>query len=295
MSQATTPCPKCGTPNLRGTWVCSQCGNTLLVYCPNCHAGNEAGSQVCRSCHTPLAGPVQSAPQSYQQAPPYYQQQPQQYPPPQDYGAQGGQQQQPYPGYQQPPYPGFDQYQQYPGGYDPYGAYPPPQPADLVGKIQFFFDGLTAKLKQIVMTTNPLLLSMLVIVVVGMVVFVILAFQLGWIKTATPVKTVAVKDTSPVLISMLTIKEGASPNSAIISWITNKNSSSQVEYGIWPYANTTTPIEYDPRTGVNMGVMTHQVGLTNLIKKTSYSYRAISYDKDGNKGVSPDMQFDTTQ
>ncbi len=297
MYQATTPCPKCGTQNLRGTWVCSHCGSTLLVYCPQCHSGNEAGSEYCRSCHAPLAAHGQPQPLAPQQQPQpgqeqYYQQYPQY--PPQGYGPPGAPDQQgQYPGYQQPPYPGYDQYQQYPGGYDPYAAYPPP-PTDWLGKAQLFFDSIPSKLKQIVMTTNPMLLSALVILVVGTVIFTILAFQLGWIKTSGPAKPTVVKDTSPVLISMLTIKEGATPHSAIITWVTNKPSSSQVEYGIWPYPNNTTPIQNDPRTGVNMGLLSHQAGLTNLLPRTSYVYRAISYDKDGNKGVSPDMQFDTT-
>ena len=297
---STTPCPKCGAQNLRGTWVCAQCGSTLMVYCPNCRAGNEAGSQYCRNCHTPLASPAQAAPPAQQQQqqpyPGYDQyQQYQQYPqyPQQGYDQQGQQQQ--YPGYdQQQPYQGYDPYQQYPGGYDPYGAYPP-QPNDWLGKAQVAFDGVIAKVKQVLVTTNPILLSALVVLVVGMTVFLILAFQLGWIKTSGPAKTTtAAKDTSPVIISMLTIEQGSIKNSAIISWITNKYASTQVEYGIWPYANTTTPIENDPRTGANMGLMSHKVGLTNLLPKTSYVYKAISYDKDGNKGVSPEMRFDTT-
>ncbi len=288
---STTPCPKCGAQNLRGSWVCSQCGNTLIVYCPACRASNEAGSQYCHNCHTPLSP---QAPQQEQQPYPGYdqcQQQYQQYPQ-QGYGQPG--QQPPYPGYGQQPYPGYDPYQQYPGGYDPYGSYPPP-PADWLGRAQQSFDKAVAKLKQIVMTTNPILLSALVVLVVGMTVFTILAFQLGWIKTASATETTqAVKDTSPVQISMLTIKDGSIPHSAIITWVTNKYASSQVEYGIWPYFNTTTPIENDPRTGTNMGVMSHQVGLVNLLPRTSYIYRAVSYDKDGNKGVSPEMRFDTT-
>lgn len=290
---STTPCPNCGAQNLRGTWVCARCGSTLIVYCPGCRAGNEAGSQYCHHCHAPL--PATTPPQQSQQPYPGYDQyqQPYQQYPQQGYGQPG--QQQPYPGYdQQQPYPGYDPYQQYPGGYDPYGGYPP-APTDFIGKVQQGFDKGVAKLKQIVMTTNPILLSALVVLVVGLTVFTILAFQLGWIKTASPAKTTKeVKDTSPVLISMLTIKEGSIPHSAIITWVTNKYASSQVEYGIWPYANTTTPIENDPRTGANMGLMSHQVGLTNLLPKTSYIYRAVSYDKYGNKGVSPDMQFDTT-
>ena len=155
--------------------------------------------------------------------------------------------------------------------------------------------GFVDRLKQIAMTTNPILLSALVVLVMGLVVFTILAFQLGWIKTGTSSTTAEVVDTSPVLISSIKVEPGAVPYSAIITWVTNKPSSSQVEYGIWPYTNQTTPIQNDPRTGTNAGVLIHQVGLTNLLPRTSYIYRAVSYDKYGNKGISPDMQFDTTQ
>lgn len=289
---STTPCPKCGAQNLRGTWVCSQCGNTLIVYCPACRAGNEAGSQYCHNCRTPLS--PQASQQEQQPYPGYdpYQQQYQQYPQ-QGYDQPG--QQPPYPGYGQQPYPGYDPYQQYPGGYDPYGGYPPP-PADWLGRAQQSFDKAVAKLKQIAVTTNPILLSALVVLVVGMTVFTILAFQLGWIKTDSATKTTqAVADSTPVMLFNVDVIPGSIPHSAIVTWVTNKYASSQVEYGISPYANITTPIENDPRTGANMGVMSHQVGLVNLLPNTTYVYRAISYDKDGNKGVSPDVPFQTTQ
>jgi hypothetical protein len=154
-------------------------------------------------------------------------------------------------------------------------------------------DSLAGRLKQIVQNTNPMLLSALVVLVVGMTIFLILAFQFGWIKTGPPPKAAAPKDTIAPVISMLRVREGAN-SGALISWVTSELSSTQVEYGIWPYANTTTLIENDPRTGINAGVLVHEVGLTNLLPRTSYVYRAVSYDKDGNKGASPDMQFDTS-
>jgi hypothetical protein len=295
MYQQTIPCPKCGSQNLRGQWVCAHCGNTLVAYCPSCHAGNTSDSQYCHACHTVLphasAPPVQ--PQYQPQQPPQYQQQYQQYPPA-GYPDQGQHppQYQPYtqqgyqPQAQQPPY------QDYQGGYGQVDYKPYPvhgggaTPTGLL-------DGLTGRLKEIVQSTNPMLLSGLVVLVVGMTIFLILAFQFGWIKTGPPPKAAAPKDTIAPVISMLRVKEGAS-NGAIISWVTSELSSTQVEYGIWPYANTTTLIESDPRTGVNAGVLVHEVGLTNLLPRTSYVYRAVSYDKDGNKGVSPDMQFDTS-
>jgi hypothetical protein len=296
MYQSTIPCPKCGTQNLRGQWVCAQCGNTLVAYCPSCHAGNAIDSQYCHACHAVL--PHASAPAVQ---PPYQPQQPQarqQYPqyPPAGYPDQGQyppQYQQPYaqqgyqPQAQQPPY------QDYQGSYGQYGDYKP-YPVHGGGAAPVgMLDGLTARLKEIVQNTNPILLSALVVLVVGMAIFLVLAFQFGWIKTGPAPKAAAPKDTQAPVISMLRVREGAN-SGAIITWVTNEPSSTQLEYGIWPYANTTTLIESDPRTGINTGTLTHSVGLTNLLPRTSYVYRAVSYDKDGNKGVSPDMQFDTS-
>lgn len=273
MYQATTPCPKCGAQNLRGTWVCAHCGNTLLDYCPHCHAGNAPGSQFCQSCGQPLqpaAGVPSQAPPASQNA---YQ--------------QGGYAPQ---DYQQP-------YQQYPAGYPPPYDYPAPSPGggDIVSRAQGYLDGFAGKLKQIISTTNPMLLSALVVLVVGMGVFFVLAFQLGWIKTAQPVKPIVVKDTTPPMMSMVEVKAGSSQNTAIISWVTDKPSSSQVKYGPYPYSNNMTPIQNDPTTGTNAGVMVHEVGLTNLIGGSTYVYQCISIDKNGNKAITPEVQFQTTK
>ena len=140
-----------------------------------------------------------------------------------------------------------------------------------------------------------MLLSALVVLVVGMVIFLFLAFQLGWIKTAAPVETAAITDKAAPMISVVQVKAGASPNSAIISWVTDEPSSSQVRYGVWPYANTVTPIQNDPTTGTNTGVLTHEVGLTNLIGGSTYIYQCISIDKYGNKAATPELQFQTTK
>jgi len=298
MYQSTIPCPKCGAQNLRGQWVCAYCGNTLVAYCPSCHAANAADSQYCHACHAMLlhtgAPPV---PPQYQPQQPQQPQQYQQYPqyPPAGYPDQGQYppQYQPYPqqGYQ--PQPQQPPYQDYQAGYGQYGDYKPYPVHGGGAPPAGMLDGLAGRLKEIVRNTNPMLLSALVVLVVGMAVFLILAFQFGWIKTSSAPAVTTPKDTTAPVISMLRIREGAN-NGAIISWVTSEPSSTQVEYGIWPYANTTTLIESDPRTGSNAGALTHEVGLTNLLPRTSYIYRAVSYDKDGNKGVSPDMQFDTS-
>ena len=270
MYQATTPCPKCGAQNLRGTWVCAHCGSTLLIYCPHCHAANVEGSKFCQSCGLPLSGQAQPAAQPTQ---PYSQNQT--------------------PGYQQPAYGPYD-YQQYPGGYPPPYQPTPQASGDIISKAQTYFDSFIGRLKEIVSTANPILLSAMVVLIVGMVVFLVLAFQLGWIKTATATKVVATKDTTPPVISLVQVKPGDNKG-AIIYWVTDKPSSSQVQFGVWPNFTTFTIIQTDPTTGTNKGVLIHEVGLINLIPRSTYNYRCISVDKDGNKAISPDMQFQTAQ
>lgn len=152
-----------------------------------------------------------------------------------------------------------------------------------------------AKLKQFVSTTNPILLSSLVILIVGLGVFLLLAFQLGWIKGAETAKPTVTKNTTPPAVLTVEVKEGATRNTAIIYWVTDKPSSSQVKYGPWPYSNSLTPIQNDPTTGTNAGVLVHEVGLINLTGGTTYVYQCISVDKDGNKVITPESQFQTTK
>ena len=282
MYQSTFPCPHCGHQNPHGTWACAACGYALLVYCSHCQAGNETGSQFCQYCGSPLAGPGQAPVQQ----PPGTGQPQQYYQPDQPYEYQA-------PGAQQPQ-------QQYPyqqEGYQQYDPYRQPGPAySSGGGWQDKLDSFVDRLKQIARTTNPILLSSLVVLVVGLIVFLVLAFQLGWIKTGEPPKqTTGPTDTTPPRISMVEVTPGSAPKSAIISWVTDEYSSSQVQYGPWPYPNTMTPIQNDPTTGQNMGVMVHKVGLTDLVSKTTYLYRVISVDKAGNKTITPESQFLTTQ
>jgi hypothetical protein len=286
MYQPTTPCPKCGNQNLRGTWVCAHCGFTLIIYCPHCRAANVGGSSFCQSCGKPLtsssstpAYPTPAGQQPY--SPPQQPQNPQNT----GYGANDYSQGQ----------------QQYPQGYPPPYNYRQ-QPANYGGfsSIQASLNEFVDKLKLFVGRTNPILLSALVVLIVGMTIFLILAFQLGWIKTdTTSTENTTVADKTPPIITMVQVKAGASPNSAIISWVTNEYSSSQIQYGLWPNDNTNTPIQNDPRTGQNTGLLVHEVGISNLLPKSTYVYRVISFDKAGNKAVFPPastegQKFNTT-
>jgi hypothetical protein len=192
------------------------------------------------------------------------------------YGGQGDQQ-------------AYQGYQQYPE----YGGYPPQTPPFYGGSAGgSILDGLVGRLKHIVVSTNPILLSALVVLIVGLGVFLLLAYQLHWIKAAQPTKAVTATVSKAPVISSLHVKEGTAAYSAIISWITDQNSSSQVEYGLAPYTTTNTPIQDDPRTGVQEGVLKHEVLLTNLIPSSSYAYKVISINKD-DKSVEMQSQFGT--
>ncbi|MFA5399826.1 MAG: fibronectin type III domain-containing protein [Dehalococcoidia bacterium] len=292
MYQSTVPCPKCGAQNLRGQWVCAYCGNTLVVYCPSCHTGNAIDSQYCHACHAVLAytgvPPAQPQYQPQPQQPQPYPQYPQ-YPPGQTDQGQYPPQYPPYPppGYppQQPPYPDYQAGYGQPGDYKPYSVHGGEAYAG--GGL----DGLIDRLKEFVRNTNPILLSSLVVLVVGLTIFLILAFQFGWIKTGSAPKVETVKDTTAPVITYLTYEPGEN-RSIIIIWATNEPASTRVEWGIAPVFNQFTLIENDPQVG--QGTLSHRVTLTNLLPNTSYIYRAISYDKAGNKCMSPTMPFQTT-
>ncbi len=75
-------------------------------------------------------------------------------------------------------------------------------------------------------------------------------------------------------------------NSATIGWTTDEPATSQVEYGLdISYGDTTTP---DPSLVTN-----HSQVLTELNADTTYHYRVISRDGQGNEAVSSDYTFTT--
>jgi hypothetical protein len=75
-------------------------------------------------------------------------------------------------------------------------------------------------------------------------------------------------------------------NSAILSWFTNKESDTQVEYG------TTT--SYSSGAAVDSTMVTfHSISLGNLTAGTIYHYRVKSQDAAGNLAVSNDYFFTT--
>src|SRR6266542_3196516 len=94
-----------------------------------------------------------------------------------------------------------------------------------------------------------------------------------------------VTDTTAPVISNVAAG-GITPSNATITWATNENSDSQVEYG------TTT--SYGQSTTLNPALVTaHSQGLSGLTAETVYHYRVKSRDAAGNLAVSGDFTFTT--
>jgi len=92
-------------------------------------------------------------------------------------------------------------------------------------------------------------------------------------------------DTTPPGISNVAAV-GINPTSATITWNTNENSDSQVQYG--------TTQAYGQSTPLNPGlVISHSQSLSGLNSDTLYHYRVKSKDAVGNLAMSGDFTFRT--
>jgi len=73
---------------------------------------------------------------------------------------------------------------------------------------------------------------------------------------------------------------------ATITWQTNENSTTQVEYGLTASYGLQTTIDTNLTSS-------HSVNLTNLTANTTYHFRVKSKDSSNNEAVSPDYTFTT--
>jgi phosphodiesterase/alkaline phosphatase D-like protein len=100
-------------------------------------------------------------------------------------------------------------------------------------------------------------------------------------------KSVRVEKRPAGLVSMVA-SSNITSTTAKITWMTNENSDSQVEYGrTKSYGQMST---LDPALGAS-----HTVMLTGLRPRTRYHYRVKSRDAAGNLAVSGDYTFFTTR
>ncbi len=97
--------------------------------------------------------------------------------------------------------------------------------------------------------------------------------------------TQSLPDVAPPTISNIQAVS-VTHNSATITWITNKNSDSQLEYGL-----TTS---YGNSTALNASMLTgHSVSLSGLNPATTYHYRVKSKDASSNLAISEDHTLTT--
>ncbi len=93
-------------------------------------------------------------------------------------------------------------------------------------------------------------------------------------------------DTTAPIISSISAS-GVTQNSANVSWSTNEDSDTQVEYG--------TTLSYGQSTVLNTSLVTsHTASLSGLIPNTTYNYRVKSKDAAGNLAVSANQTFTTS-
>jgi hypothetical protein len=92
-------------------------------------------------------------------------------------------------------------------------------------------------------------------------------------------------DTTPPTISSVQAI-GLTASSATVTWITNENSTSQVEYGPTASYGTQTAID-------NNLTSSHSVNIASLTPNTTYHFRVRSQDSSNNEAVSADYTFIT--
>ena len=90
---------------------------------------------------------------------------------------------------------------------------------------------------------------------------------------------------NPPVISNIVVS-GIGQTSATVTWTTNTNSNSQVNYGL--------TISYGSSSALNPSLVTsHSVALSGLSAGTTYHYQVLSRDGSGNLTTSPDNSFTT--
>src|SRR5438445_2759711 len=104
-------------------------------------------------------------------------------------------------------------------------------------------------------------------------------------NTATSAAVSVIVDNTPPLISTVSASSISSAG-AIITWSTNDDSDSQVDYGLTTAYGSSTPL--------NTSLLTaHAMTLTGLLATTTYHYRVKSRDAAGNLATSADFTLTT--
>lgn len=99
--------------------------------------------------------------------------------------------------------------------------------------------------------------------------------------------TTAGGDATPPVISGVTAKN-ITANSALITWTTNEDATTQIEYGTTTSYGSSTSL-------VSTLSMAHSQAITGLSPYTTYYFRVRSRDANGNEAVSGNYVFVTTE
>lgn len=104
--------------------------------------------------------------------------------------------------------------------------------------------------------------------------------------TATPQPT-PLTDVTPPVVSSVTVSS-STPNSVLITWVTNEPATGSVNYGSTPSNWAVTPTNTSYATW-------HSFTLSNLTSGTLYTFRVYSTDVTGNgpQGYPPEYTFTT--
>jgi phosphodiesterase/alkaline phosphatase D-like protein len=108
----------------------------------------------------------------------------------------------------------------------------------------------------------------------------------GNLATSTGSFTTAPPDSTPPVFSSIQVTL-VTNNSARVTWLTDENSDTQIDYGPTAAYGTSSPLNSTATTG-------HAVSLTGLTSGTTYHYRVRSRDASGNLGLSADQTFSTS-
>lgn len=147
-------------------------------------------------------------------------------------------------------------------------------------------DGTTAGSGTLNATSNPLSASS------GVATFAGLNYTVGEnikLKAASAGLSDGLSDAISVTSAAVSGVSASTTNStATISWSSNTEMSTQIEYGLTSsYGNSTTEIDTSPR------VTSHSQTVSNLASCTTFHYRAKSNAAGGNQAVSADSTFTT--
>jgi hypothetical protein len=94
------------------------------------------------------------------------------------------------------------------------------------------------------------------------------------------------QNTSPTVVGTPSVTP--SNTSAVITWSTNKNTSTRVDFGLLTTSSSTPEYNQDAR------VLNHTVTISNLLPCTTYSYQVKSYDTLLQLATSTERSFTTT-